>query len=100
MHPLRLDDNVADQDIAEEGEDDDEGVRRDEQGFHRGALRLRSVAAPVHKALPVRQALIIPGKETRHVRNYKSLLQALIEGQLWGHKGINQVGEGEPDKAG
>jgi len=38
VHALGLDDNVADQDIAEEGEDDDEGVRRDEQGFHRDAL--------------------------------------------------------------
>lgn len=80
VHTLRLDDNMTDQDIAEEGEDDDEGVRRDEQGFHRGALRLRSVPAPVHKAPPVGQAVIIPGKETRHVRDYESLLQAPIEG--------------------
>lgn len=101
VHALRLDDNVTDQDIAEEGEDDDEGVRRDEQGFHRGALRLRSVPAPVHKALPVGQAVIIPGKETRRFRDYKSLLRAPVEGQLsWAHKGVNQVGEGEPDKTG
>lgn len=101
VNALRLDDNMTDQDVAEEGEDDDEGVRRDEQGFHRRALRLCSVPAPVHKALPVGQAVIIPGKETRHVRDYESLLQAPIEGQLsWGHKGDNQVGEGEPDKTG
>lgn len=101
MHTLRLDDNVTHQDVSEEGEDDDEGVRRDEQGFHRAALRLRSVPAPVHKAPPVRQAVIVPGKETRHVRDYESLLQAPIEGQLsWGHNGANQVGEGEPDKTG
>lgn len=101
MNALRLDDNMTDQDVAEEGEDDDEGVRRDEQGFHRRALRLCSGPAPVHKALPVGQAVIIPGKETRHVRDDESLLQAPIEGQLsWGHKGDNQVGEGELDKTG
>lgn len=101
VHALDLDDNVTDQDVAEEGEDNDEGVRRDKQGFHGDALRLRSVPAPAHKALPVSQAVIIPRKETRDVRDYKSLLQAPIEGQLsWGHEGINQLGESEPDKTG
>lgn len=64
VHALRLDDNVTDQDIAEEGEDNDEGVCCDEQGFHCDALRLRSVPAPAHEALPVSQAVVIPGKET------------------------------------
>lgn len=101
VHALGLDDNVTDQDVAEEGEDDDEGVRRDEQGFHRDALRLRSVPAPAHKALPVGQAVVIPGKETRDVWDYKRLLQAPIEGQLsWGRESVKQVGEGEPDKTG
>lgn len=101
VHALGLDDNVTDQDVAEEGEDDDEGVRRDQQGFHRDALRLRSVPAPAHKALPVGQAVVVPGEETRDVRDYKRLLQAPIEWQLsGGRKGINQVKEGEPDKTG
>lgn len=38
VHALGLDDNVTDQDVAKEGEDDDEGVCRDEQGFHCDAL--------------------------------------------------------------
>lgn len=33
-----LDDDVADQDVAEEGEDDDDGIRRDEQSFGRHML--------------------------------------------------------------
>lgn len=101
VHALGLDDNVTDQDIAEEGEDDDEGVRCDQQGFHCDALRLCSIPAPAHKALPVGQAVVIPGEETRDVRDYKRFLQAPIEWQLsWGRKGVNQVREGEPDKTG
>lgn len=100
-HPLGLDDNVTDQDIAEEGEDNDDRVCRDKQGFHSDALRLCSIPAPAHKALPLSQAVVIPGKETRDVLDHKSLLQALVEGQLsWGYKGVNQVGEAEPDETG
>lgn len=57
-----LDADVADEDVAEERDDDDDGVRRDQQGFGRHVLCVHPVPAPAHEGLPARQRLVIPGK--------------------------------------
>lgn len=65
MHSLVLEDDMTDQDVAEEREDDDEGVSHDEQGFRRGVLVLGAVAPPAHEVLPVGEAVV--GPEVRGV---------------------------------
>ena len=60
VHPLVLEDNMTDQNVAEEREDDDERVSHDKQGFHRGVLGLGPITPPAHEVLPVRECIVVP----------------------------------------
>lgn len=74
VHALVLKDDMTDQDIAEEREDDDEGVGHNEQGFHRGVLGLGPIASPAHEVLPVRESVV--GPEVRGVGPGQGCLHA------------------------
>lgn len=63
------------QDVAEEREDDDEGVSHDEQRFHRGVLGLGPVAPPAHKVLPVGEGVVVP-EEVRGIGRGRGRRQA------------------------
>lgn len=60
VHSLVLEDDMTDQDIAEQREDDDEGVGHDEQGFHCRVLGLGPIASSAHEVLPVRESVVGP----------------------------------------
>lgn len=95
MHSLVLEDDMTDQDVAKEREDDDEGVRHDEQGFHRGVLGLGPVAPPAHKVLPVREGVVVP-EEVRGVGRAQGGRQApLVLLTLGALRGSHQGQEDE-----
>lgn len=74
MHTLVLEDYMTDQDIAEEREDNDEGVGHDEQGFHCGVLGLSPIASPAHEVLPVRESVV--GPEVRGIGSGQGCIHA------------------------
>lgn len=75
MHALVLEDDMTDQDVAEEREDDDEGVSHGEQRLHGGVLGLGPVAPPAHKVLPVGEGVVAP-EEVRGIGRGRGRRQA------------------------
>ncbi|CAH2225470.1 Hypothetical predicted protein [Pelobates cultripes] len=83
MHSLILDNHMADKHIPKQREEDDEGISHDKQGFHHGVLGFCSIAFLAHKALPVSQAVVIPGEKPSDVGDLERFLQAAIERQTF-----------------
>ncbi|KAJ1113292.1 hypothetical protein NDU88_001545 [Pleurodeles waltl] len=78
LHPLVLDHDVTHQHVPKQGEDDDEGVCHDQEGFHHRILRLRPVPLPVYQAPPVGQRVVIPGKQAGYIRDFEVPLESCV----------------------